>query len=475
MLDEKFTVRKKVRNKYRIALVYPSTYKVAISNLGFRIIYHLLNLDDHIYCERFTAESDRSIETGSHLRELGLIMFSYQYELDLFKIARQIVRLNLFNKPKIIGGPCTCNPYPLKHFSNYVYIGEAETTLIEFVNGIMDGMRPEDLASLEGLFIPGVSEEMRKTYPRKLNTFLPAFQVSSRRGVLGDSLLLDVSRGCKWSCLFCLGKSFYAPYRERSLDQLADAIREGLIKGGYESVALIASDLSRYSMLDELVEIVRGLRRGRSFGLIVPSLRADAINEKLLEVIVESGEKTITVAPESCEELRCRIGKNFSDESLLQTCMLLRKHGISRVKLYVMFGLPGETMKDVEKTVKLVKDTKNMGFKVRVSANPFVPKPHTPMESKELEDLKILRRKLKLLKKELGGMLNTDGIRQAYLQAIIARGDERIGDLVLHVVRKYAEPTLAAIKREAERMGISIDNYAKRGSEEKPWKRIRLA
>jgi radical SAM superfamily enzyme YgiQ (UPF0313 family) len=228
-------------------------------------------------------------------------------------------------------------------------------------------------------------------------------------------------------------------------------------------------------MLDELVEIVRGLRRGRSFGLIVPSLRADAINEKLLEVIVESGEKTITVAPESCEELRCRIGKNFSDESLLQTCMLLRKHGISRVKLYVMFGLPGETMKDVEKTVKLVKDTKNMGFKVRVSANPFVPKPHTPMESEELEDLKILRRKLKLLKKELGGMLNTDGIRQAYLQAIIARGDERIGDLVLHVVRKYAEPTLAAIKREAERMGISIDNYAKRGSEEKPWKRIRLA
>jgi len=238
MLDEKFVVRKRVRGKFRIALVYPSTYEVAISNLGIRIIYHLLNLDDRIYCERFTAESDRSIETGSHLSEFDLIMFSYQYELDFLEMAHQIARLNLFDKPKIIGGPCTCNPYPLKCLTDYVYIGEAESGLMKLIEEMMDGASPENLASLEGLFIAGVSEAVRRTYPRRLDTFLPALQVSSRRSIFGDALLLDVSRGCGWSCLFCLGKNFYAPYRERSLDQLAEIMREGVIRGDYEAVAL---------------------------------------------------------------------------------------------------------------------------------------------------------------------------------------------------------------------------------------------
>jgi radical SAM superfamily enzyme YgiQ (UPF0313 family) len=474
MLDEKFAVRKRVRGRLRIALVYPSTYEVAISNLGLRIIYHLLNLDDRISCERFTAESDRSIETGSHLSEFNLIMLSYQYEPDLLEIARKIVRLNLFDKPKIIGGPCTCNPYPLKCLTDYVYIGEAESRLMKLIEGIMNGISLEDLASLEGLFIPGVSEAARRTYPQKLDTFLPALQVSSGRSVFGDTLLLDVSRGCGWGCLFCLGKSFYAPYRERSLDQLAEVMQEGMMKGGYEAMALIASDLSRYSRLEELIEIARELRRSRSFRLIAPSLRADAIGEKLLEILAESGEKTITIAPESCEEIRYRIGKGFPDESLFETCRLLKKYGISRVKLYMMFGLPGETLSDLEKAVKLIREIKDMGFKVRVSANPFVPKPHTPMENEEFENPKILRKKLKLLRGELGGVLSTDGIRQAYLQAIIARGDERIGELVLGVVREHGEPTLAAIKRKAKKMGINLDDYARRGAEERPWKRIRF-
>jgi radical SAM superfamily enzyme YgiQ (UPF0313 family) len=474
MLDEKFTVRKKVRGKFRIALVYPSTYEVAISNLGIRIIYHLLNLDDRVYCERFTVESDRSIETGSYLREFDLIMFSYQYEPDLLEIARQIAELNFFDKPKIIGGPCTCNPYPLKVLVDYIYIGEAESGLMKVVEEMMSGANQESLVGLEGLFIPGVSEAVRKTYPRRLDTFLPALQVSSRGSIFGDALLLDVSRGCGWSCLFCLGKSFYAPYRERSLDQLAEAMREGVMRGGYEAIALIASDLSRYSRLEELIEIMRRLRRDRNFKPIAPSLRVDAMNEMLLEFLAESGEKTITIAPETCEGLRYRIGKGFPDESLLNTCRLLKKYGITRIKLYMMFGLPGETMKDLEEAVKLVREIKNMGFKVRVSANPFVPKPHTPMENEEFEDPRILRRKLKFLKRELGRILNTDGIRQAYLQAIVARGDEGIGKLILETAKEYGRATLAVMKRKAEKMGINLDDYARRGSEERPWRRIRL-
>ena len=474
MLDEKFIVRKKVRGRFRIALVYPSTYKVAISNLGLRIIYHLLNLEDQIYCERFTAESGRSLETGSRLKEFDLIMFCYQYEPDLLEIARLITEFNLFDKPKLVGGPCACNPFPLKKLVDYVYIGEAESKLMNLIEGIMEGRRPEELASLEGVFVSSASEAAVRAYPKKLNTPLPACQVSSRLSIFGDALLLDVSRGCRWGCLFCLGRRIYAPYRERDLSQLAEVIEEGMMKGGYEAIALISSDLCSYSRLEELLELVEDLRKAKEFRLIAPSLRADALNEKLLEALAESGEKTITLAPESSEDLRYRIGKAFPDERLLEVCKLLKRIGISRVKLYFMFGLPEETLKDLEAIVKLVEEIRRAGLEVRVSANPFVPKPHTPMEDEELEDLKSLKEKLKFLRRELGGILATNGLRQAYLQAAISRGDEKIGSLILECAKRYGRLTLTALRREARRMKMNLDEYARRGSEEKPWRRIKL-
>lgn len=474
MFDEKFAVRKKVRERFRIALVYPSTYKVAISNLGLRIIYHLLNLDDRIYCERFAAESGRSLETGSPLREFDLIMFCYQYEPDLLEIARIITEFNLQDKPKVIGGPCTCNPFPLKELADYIYIGEAESSLMDLVEGLIEGEDPEELASLEGVFVSSVSNSAVRTYPRKLDIFLPALQISSRLSVFGDALLLDVSRGCRWSCLFCLGRRIYAPYRERELDQVAEVMEEGVMRGGYEAMALISSDLCRYSKLEELLEIIEDLRRRRKFKLIAPSLRADALNERLVEALVKSGEKTITLAPESSEELRCRIGKPFPDERIFEVCKLLRRVGIARVKLYFMFGLPGESLKDLKEIPKIVKEISKMGLKVKVSVNPFVPKPHTPMEAEEFADLKELREKLRLLKRELGGALTTDGIRQAYLQAVIGRGDERVGKLILEAAKGYGRPTISILRKEAKKLGINLDEYARKGSEEKPWKRIKL-
>ena len=472
---ERFTIRKRARGKFRIALVYPSSYKVAISNLGFRIIYHLLNLDDRLYCERFTLDSERSIETGSRLRDFDLILFCYQYEPDLFEIARIILRFKLFDKPKLIGGPCAYNPFPLKGMVEYVYLGEAEASLVEFADAVIRGFDEECIARMGGVFSFGSLRRIRRVYPEPLNSFLPAFQVSSRLSVFGDALLIDVSRGCRWACKFCLGRIVYAPYRERSLDQLIRVIEDGVLRGGYEAVALIASDLNSYSRLGELIELLRRLRKVRRFRIIAPSLRADTLSEDLIGLLVESGERTVTLAPESSEELRFRVGKPFTDETLLKACKRLKDLGIRRLKLYFMFGLPGETMKDLESIVNLVKRIAEMRFSVRVSANPFVPKPHTPMENAELQDLRELRRKLRFLRRMLGGILTTDGIRQAYLQAIIGRGDEVIGRLIMEAAKQSDKPSISLLKRKAKQLGINLDEYAKHGSEEKPWKRITLS
>ncbi len=475
VLGEKFVVRKKVRGRFRIALVYPCSYKVAVSNLGMRIIYHLLNLDERIYCERFTNESDRSLETGSHIREFDLVMFCYQYELDLFEIARWIIKEDLFDKPKIVGGPCVYNPFPLRGLVDYVYLGEAEASLTDFVDSMLAGADADELSRIKGILDLKSLKPSRRAYPNPLNTFLPALQVSSRLSVFGDALLVDVSRGCRWACKFCLGRCVYAPYRERPLDQLVQVIEEGLERGSYESLALISSDLNSYSRLDELLAFIESmLDRGR-FRLIAPSIRADTIDERLIELLVKSGEKTITLAPESSEELRHRIGKPFSDEQLIEACKLLKKHGVEKVKLYFMFGLPDETAEDLKSIIKLVSRIKEIGLKLRVSANPFVPKPHTPFEDEVFRDPKELKASLRYLRKELGGILTTDGIRQAFLQAMIARGDEKIGRLILETAKLGEKPSLSLLKKKARELGIDLAQYARYGSENEPWKSLKLS
>ncbi|MEM2819207.1 MAG: radical SAM protein [Nitrososphaerota archaeon] len=474
VVAEKFTVKKKVRRKFRIALVYPNVYKVAISNLGFRILYHLLNLYERAYCERFTSESGRSLETGSSISEFNLIMFTYQYEPDLFEIVRWVVRQNLSNRMKIVGGPCVYNPFPLKGLTDYVYVGEAEASIIDFINEVIDEVGEDVLTTLKGVLDLENMKYSGKGFPEPLDTFLPSLQASSKLSVFGDALLVDVSRGCRWSCKFCFGRYVYSPYRERSIEQLTQVIEEGLKAGRYESLVLISADLNSYSRLNELIEYLRELqKRSYKFKVVAPSLRIDNLNEELIEFLVESGEKTITLAPESSEDLRYMIGKKFTDEDLLKACTIFKRYGVKKIKLYFMFGLPGETMQDLESIIGLVREIMKMGFLVRVSANPFVPKPHTPFEDEEFGDVKELKERLRFLKKELKDALSTDGIRQAFLQSIIARGDEEIGKLVVECVKSGEPPTITQLKRNAERLGIDLKEYAKHGSEAKPWKRLR--
>lgn len=472
--EERFTVRKRIRGRFRVALVYPNSYRVAMSNLGTKIIYHMLNSHEKIYCERFVDGSVRSLETGSPIQEFDLIMFCYQYELDIFNIARYVLREKLHGKLKLVGGPCVHNPLPLKGLTDYIYLGEAESSIMDFVEMVMGGADPGELANVEGILDLEALRPKRKAHPNPLNTFLPPQQVSSKLSVFGDAMLVDVSRGCRWACKFCFGRYVYSPYRERPLDQLIDIVSEGLKSGNYDSLVLISSDLNSYSKLDEALDFIESmLNRGRKFRLIAPSLRPDTLNERLIDVLVKSGEKTITLAPESSEEIRARIGKCFTDEQLIDACKFLRRCGIRKVKLYFMIGLPEEELEDLRSIVRLVTHLKNMGLKLRCGVNPFVPKPHTPFEDVEFQDPKNLRAKLQFLRKELGPMLVTDGIKQAILQSIIARGDEYVGRLIQEIVKLSDGLSLSLLKRKAGEMGIDLKGYLKHGSQEKPWKTLR--
>ena len=366
---EKFVVRKRIRGKFRIALIYPNTYRVAMANLGFRLLYFLLNQHEQIYCERFTSDSNLSMETGSRLRDFDLLAFCYQYENDLLRIVELVEKEQLWNKPKLFGGPCTVNPFPIKAFADLVYVGEAEASLDKLIEAILGEAKLEDLGKIRGVYVPEIDNKVRRAYPHILPK-LPPFQVSSKNTVFGDAFLLEVSRGCIWNCKFCMGRNIFAPYRERKLEDLLEVTELAMKKGRYEKLVLIAASIGSYSRLDEFCEELDKLVPNLGFTVSAPSLRADALNERLLELIVESGERTIALAPESNERLRYELGKEFDDQALLEACKLAKRVGIRQIKLYLMFGLPGESDEDLKEAAKLVNEVKRIGCLLYTSPSP---------------------------------------------------------------------------------------------------------
>ncbi len=468
---EKNVFKKNPRGKLRIALVYPNLYKVGMSNLGFRIVYDMLNSLDYVYCERFFIDFERTLETNSPLRDFDIIAFCYQFENDLLNIIEIIDKYNIWNKVKIAGGPCTVNPYPIKKFVDYVFIGEAEANLIDFIEAFAEGCRNGDIEKIDGVYVSSRDNKTKKVFMRNLDEYFPTAQISSEHTAFNDVFLLEISRGCAWNCRFCMGTHIFKPRRERSLEKLVEIVEKGVEMNKPKKISLIGASVSDYSKIDELSEYLSEYA-DRGIEISAPSLRADTIKESLLDLLARSKQKTITIAPESSEDIRYMLNKKISNEDLLNACRLAKKSGIRKVKLYFIVGLPNESEKDLNEIVKIVESIKKLGLWVKVSINPFIPKPHTPMQFFAFEDPKILRKKIEFLRRNIKAEVEFEDLKSAIIQAVIARGDEKLGE-ILYRTYKYGK-SFSAMKKAFKDFKINLNKYLEeRDPEEKlPWEKI---
>jgi radical SAM superfamily enzyme YgiQ (UPF0313 family) len=280
--------------------------------------------------------------------------------------------------------------------------------------------------------------------------FIPAF---------GDSFLLGVSRGCTRGCRFCMAGCIYRPRRETSLKKLFEIAEKGRKATGLNKIALIGTDVSGYSKIEELCQ---GLME-RGFKVTSPSLRIEAITDNLIDILGGSGLKTITIAPESTWGLRKVLNKPISDEQIFEVMKMAFKRKMN-VKLYFLVGLPLETMDDIHEMTDYIKNLSKMGKRknaVRISINPFIPKPHTPFqwEKFDYQDLKL---KFDYLNKNLKKVnLKIEDLELAYIQHLLSIGSAEMGDLIertYHRKNKF---------REWKKIGIQWNL-----EDELPWKNI---
>ncbi len=478
----------------RAALGYPNTYEVGMSNLGFQTIYRQLNRMDRVACERFFLfdfppyGGSRTLESNRNIKDFDLIAFSIPFELDYPNVLKllKLSEIPLLssqrkeNTPLIIAGGVapTLNPEVLAPFVDCLLIGEAEEMLAEFMELYCTIHRRKvsrervllELSRIEGVYVPrfyefsyypdGTVREMtlKKGVPEKvvsrsvglknLETFSP---ITSPYAHFKNSLLVEVGRGCARGCRFCAAGFAYQPCRFYTKESVLSQVEK--YAGVRKHVGLIGSLISDHPELEGICEALHlsGFEIGTS------SLRVDMISSKLLKILVDSGMKTLTVAPEVGTDRMWRaINKKIDRKAVLKSAELASEACIPRLKLYLIIGLPFEREEDIDGIVDLVRDVHRIFIqeykpgkarekkrslrRLRISVNPFIPKPHTPFQWCGMNQKKELEGKLSTIAegvKNLKGVhFEKKSIRQAILQGIFSLGNRKVGEGLFYTIEE---------------------------------------
>lgn len=493
-----------------------------MSNLGFQGIYNLLNKRGDTVCERAFLPSEEDIE--EHLRtktpifsleskmpieRFQILAFSISFENDYQNILKILEISNIpfcssernkYHPLLIAGGACMFfNPEPVASFFDLIFIGEAEESINEFID-ILNSSANKDVSScqlkenelkkeikrlaldIEGVYVPDfyeinynqnhtISERIslynaspiiKRRFIRDLDQSQVSHAIITPETEFSDMHLIEIMRGCPWSCRFCMVGHVFNPPRRKTPELVKEEIKKS--QETSRKVGLIGPSLSDYPGIEDILTI-----KGVDFS--ITSLRASPKSGRLIEAMQR--HKSISIAPEAgTERLRKVINKKITESDIMTISETILASGVESLRLYFMVGLPTENADDISAIVKLAEKVRSLSDKgiITLSISTFVPKPFTPFQWHPMETVDALKKKLKFIKKSLS---SNKGIRvfhdlpkYAHMQGLFAIGDRRVMK-VLKMMMKTDNWQKAALLAD-----INIDYYLcrEKGFDENlPW------
>ncbi|MCI1945797.1 TIGR03960 family B12-binding radical SAM protein [Clostridium luticellarii] len=496
-------IKDKNKVDVRFAFCFPDVYEVGMSHLGMKILYYILNERNDTYCERvFAPWPDMEklmrenhiylygLESRDPIRDFDFIGFTLQYEMSYTNILNMLNLSGLSVRASergeqdpvvICGGPCAYNPEPLWDIADLFTIGESE----EQINEIMDlykmykGRKKKflrEVCHIEGVYVPSlysvnynedgtiksfepIYEDVPNQVTRRIIKNFNEVQYPDRlvvpfTDIVHDRIVLETFRGCTRGCRFCQAGMIYRPVREKSTSKLLKQADELIKNTGYSEVSLTSLSICDYSDLKNLVHGFIERHKKDKVGVSLPSLRIDSFSVDLINEIQKVRKTGLTFGPEAgSQRMRDVINKGVTEENLMNSVCSAFKSGWSTIKLYFMIGLPYETMDDIkgiadlsEKVVreyyKVPKEIRKKGLKVTVSTSIFVPKPFTPFQwtpQIKMEDVKEEINVIRSSIKSRHVLYNWHESPLSYLEAVFARGDRRVCDVLIRAYEKGAQ------------------------------------
>ncbi|MCI0469116.1 MAG: radical SAM protein [Nitrospirae bacterium] len=505
---ERGTIFKDPGGKINICLIYPNTYHIGMSNLGFQGVYGILNKREDIVCERAflpdyedmdeyrrTGTPIFSYESKKPLNKFDVIAFSVSFENDYpnilkilktSKIPFESAERNKYHPLLVAGGVCCFfNPEPIAPIFDIIFVGEAEESLNEFLDLYKHSdkayIKRESL-QIKGVYVPefydikygaeheicgqiteriarhGAPERIKRRYLKDISLSPVTTAITTSEAEFSNMYLIEAMRGCPWHCRFCLVGHIYSPARKKDLETITAEIEKArllMIEEGGETetqrIGLIGPSLTDYPHIKDVLCI-----DGVDFS--ITSLRASAKSAELVELL--KGHKSVSIAPEAgTERMRRVVNKKITEQDILDTSELILNSGIENLRFYFIIGLPKETDDDVSGIVELARKVHRLsaGGNIILSISTFVPKPFTPFQWRPMEPLASIKEKLKFIKKALkdekGIKVFHDVPKYAYMQGLFSMGDRR----VFNVLKEMTNDD--DYKKACAKAGLDIDFY----------------
>jgi radical SAM family uncharacterized protein/radical SAM-linked protein len=476
----------------RVALAFPEVYEIAHSHLGHKILYHLLNHQRGFSAERVYAPWPdyerkllsgrplRSLESQAPLSDFHVVGFSLQYELSYTNILNMIALGGLNPRRRerpssasliVAGGPGAANPEPLADFVDLFFVGEAEDAWLGDFSLIKEWAAAKApkmelykrLAGRPGVYIPELFEPRREN-GRFLGVqpLLPGYERATRATVASlagapfpdcqivpwvkpvhDRVVVEIARGCARGCRFCQAGYLYRPVRERGLAEILTLAERNLLATGYDEAAFLSLSAGDHTQIEPLVTAFMGRWAASGVALSLPSLRVKSLSPTLARQIARVRKTGFTIAPEAATaRLRAVINKDLTEDDLLAASHAAFSMGWRTLKLYFMAGLPTETEDDLLAMVELAQKVKKQSrAQINISVATFIPKPHTPFQwlaASSATESRSRRQFLTTLSQRPGLVPRTGSPEGSVIEALLARGDRRLGPVLEAVWRKGA-------------------------------------